>query len=350
MRKIVILLVSILFVFSCRKSERRSVYFESPVAGLSVPLGKNIYLKTDAEFGSFDSIRFYVEKRFAGSSKDTTGISASTQGLEIGGNLLSAWIFNKGDSSEITTNIQVLPDKAPQKYSYEVVNAYPHDTSSYTEGLEFHDGILYESDGGLLNSPEGASSLRKAELKTGKVLKQFNIDNYFAEGITVIGNKIVQLSYREGLAFEYDKNTFQKIKQFPFSVGTGEGWGACFDGTNILNSDGSNTIHFLNKDTYREERSVDVYDNNGPVQQLNELEYIEGKIFSNVWMKNRIVIIDPKTGIVEAELNLDALDPYRDMDTDLVLNGIAWDAKGRRLFVTGKKWDKLYEIKINRGN
>ncbi|MBC7913934.1 MAG: glutaminyl-peptide cyclotransferase [Pyrinomonadaceae bacterium] len=348
MNKILSLLIISIMALSCKRSDKKSLDFASPVSGLSVASGKNVFLKTDAEPGSFDSIRYYLDEKFAGSRKDTSGISVSTSGLPLGARLLTARIFSGGDSTELTTNIQLLAGQAPILYSYEIVNTYPHDTTSFIEGLEFHEGVLYESDGGT--GELGISSLRKVDLKTGKILKKVDIEKYFAEGLTVVGNKIIQLTYKEKVGFVYDKNTLNKISEFPYESVTGEGWGLAFNGTHILNTDGSNNIHLLNKDTYQKLSSIAVYDNNGPINQLNELEYIDGKIYANVWQKDEIVIIDPTSGAVEAKINLAGILPEKDrvMSTTDVLNGIAWDVKGKRLFVTGKKWNKLFEIKIKK--
>lgn len=332
-----------LFLFSCKRSVDKSTYFISPVEGSRVVSGETITLKTDAEPGKFDSIAYFVDSKYIGSRNDTQAVKYPTTGLPFGGRLVTAIIYTAGDSLELNTNIQLFPANAPVKYSYKVVNTYPHDTSSYTQGLEYLDGVLYESDG-----LRGESSLRKVDLNTGRVLQKTNISApFFAEGITVVGDKIIMLTYEEGVGFVFDKNTLTKLGEFPYTTGTREGWGLAFDGTHILNTDGSHSIYKLNKDTYQVHSSIDVYDNNGPVSNLNELEYINGKIYANVYMQDRIVIIDPNTGGVEAELNLQALAPYEDrVESGFVLNGIAWDSKGKRLFVTGKKWDKLFEIKI----
>ncbi|MGV3509963.1 MAG: glutaminyl-peptide cyclotransferase [Sphingobacteriaceae bacterium] len=335
--------VLVLALNSCDRSKERSVNFISPIEWSTVLSGKTITLKTDAETGTFDSIRYFVDEKFVASRTDTQSVKVPTNSLSFGGRLITAVIYTKSDSIKINTNIQLLPSQAPVKYSYEVVNTFSHDTTSYTQGLEYHDGIFYESDG-----ERGQSSLRKVEVKTGKVLQKTDIPApYFAEGITVVGDKIIMLTYQESVTFVFDKN-LTKIGEFPHKIGTGEGWGLAFDGTHILNTDGSNVVYLLNKDTYQVQNSIEVYDTNGPVNNLNELEYIDGKIYANVYMQDRIVIIDPKTGGVVGELNLQDLAPYKDrIDTGYVLNGIAWDAKGRRLFVTGKKWNKLFEIKIN---
>ena len=340
--------VVVLAISSCRRSDNLPVSFVSPTEGVRVISGESIILKTDAEPGKFDSIKYFVDANFVASRTDTQSVKFSTSGLPFGGRLLTAIIYTGADSAEVTSNIQLLPSKAPVKYSYEVVNAFPHDTSSYTQGLEYHDDILYESDG-----MRGESSLRKVELETGKVLKKVDIPSqYFAEGITVIDNKIVMLTYEERVGFVYDKNSLDKISEFQYNSGTGEGWGLAFDGNHILSTDGSNIIYLLNKNTYQREGTIQVYDNNGPVDSLNELEYINGKIYANIYQQDIIVIIDPKTGGIEAVVDLSGLLPpteYVEGITD-VLNGIAWDPKGKRLFVTGKKWNKLFEIKLNKDN
>jgi glutamine cyclotransferase len=330
--------------YSCKRSSDRSVYFISPVEGGKVTIGETIILKTDAEPGKFDSIVYSIDSKYIVSRTDTQGVQYTIEALPFGSRVLTAKIYAGADSSEITTNMQLLPAKTPVQYSYRVINTYPHDTTSYTQGLEYHDGFLYESDG-----LRGESSLRKVDLKTGRVLKKTDISApVFAEGITVIGDKIIMLTYQEGVGFVYDKNTFAKIGEFPYKSGNGEGWGLAYDGVHILNTDGTNTIYLLNKDTYQVADALEVYDTNGAVDSLNELEYIDGKIYANIYLKNEIAIIDPKTGAVEAYINLAGILPTEDYVEGVtdVLNGIAWDAKGKRLFVTGKKWNKLFEIKI----
>ncbi|WP_207533829.1 glutaminyl-peptide cyclotransferase [Desertivirga arenae] len=344
MRKLYIALLCAGILAACSKKENKSVYFLSPEEGTNVSLGKTIALKLDIEAGSFDSIQYLVDTINAGSRKDTTPVDFATTNSTLGTHIITAKVFKGGAAEEVTTNIVVLPSAAPVKYSYSVVNTFPHDTSSFTEGLEYKDGVIYESDG-----LKGESTLRIASLETGKVIKKIDLaPQYFAEGITVIDDKIIQITYQEGVGFVYDKRTLQKLKEFPYQAGR-EGWGLAFDGNKVLNSDGTNNIYYLSKDTYQKEKTLEVYDNKGAVKNLNELEFIEGRIFANVWMTNRIVIINPANGAVEAELDMSSLYPEADdINSDAVLNGIAWDEKGRRLFVTGKKWDKLFEIKIKK--
>jgi glutamine cyclotransferase len=198
---------------------------------------------------------------------------------------------------------------------------------------------------------KGASQLKWVDLKSGKTLQKTQLDpKYFGEGSLKIGNKIIMLTWQENIGFIFDAITFKQLGTFPYQ-NSREGWGLTFDGKNILKSDGSNRIWRINADTYKEEGYLEVYDNKGPVNALNELEYINGKIYANVYTTNKIVIINPASGVVEEEIDLAALAPKNYFKTaneqqNNVLNGIAWDAKGKRLFVGGKKWPKLYEIKI----
>jgi glutamine cyclotransferase len=254
---------------------------------------------------------------------------------------ITAKIYRKGEEpEEISTSIVLKSSLIPVKIEYTVVQEFKHDTESYTQGLEYHNGFFYESDGLV-----GESSIRKVEPSTGKVLQLTPVDNVFAEGITIIGNKILMLSYKENINFEYDLKSLKLLRQYNTPY-VRDGWGLCNDGKKIYNSDGTNVLHILNKDTYMEEGYIEVYDNNGPVDSLNELEYIDGMIYANIYESDRIVIINPSNGQVTAEIDLSALYPGRTQDPDLVLNGIAWDAVGKRLFVTGKKWDKLFQIKL----
>lgn len=346
MKKIFSVLILSTVLFACKKSDKKSIYFASPIAGATMASGNDILLKTDAEPESFDSIQYFIDTVLVGSRKDTSAVEVSTAGFSFGGVLLTAKVFSAGGITEVTSNIQIFPATEPLQYSYTVVNTFPHDTSSYTQGLEYQGGVLYESDGLV-----GESSLRKVDVNTGKVLKKVDIPApYFAEGITLIGNKIVMLTWKNRVGFEFDKNTFEKNMEFPYNASQ-EGWGLAFNGKQIISTDGTNNIYYLNKDTYQKEGQMGVYDNNGPVDSLNELEIIDGKIYANIYQTDIIAVIDPVSGAVEAYINLSEIysDTQRD-ETDEVLNGIAWDARGRRLFVTGKKWDKLFEIKINKGD
>jgi len=222
---------------------------------------------------------------------------------------------------------------------YRVVKVYPHDRMAFTQGLQYVDGVLYEGTG-----QNGQSGIRKVELETGKVLQHQPLDvKYFGEGITVWQNTIVQITWQSEIGFVYDKASFKQLKSFSY---TGEGWGLTHDGTRLIMSDGTAYIRFLDPVTFRESGRVLVKDNGVAISKLNELEFVKGEIVANVWMTKRLVRISPKTGEVLGWIDLTGLlDPRDEIGTD-VLNGIAYDAKGDRLFVTGKLWPKLFEIKL----
>jgi glutamine cyclotransferase len=228
------------------------------------------------------------------------------------------------------------------RYSYEVVNTYPHDTGAFTQGLVYLDGKLIESTG--LN---GRSSLREDDLATGRVLRQIPIDNqYFAEGLAVLNGKAFQLTWKAQLGFIYDEATFRKLGEFHY---TGEGWGLATDGHSLILSDGTAQIRFLDPATFKVERAIPVAYRGQPVVNLNELEYIKGEIFANVWQTPFVARIDPADGAVIGIIDFSGLLPLaeRAPATD-VLNGIAYDEARDRLFVTGKLWPRVYEVRLKR--
>lgn len=224
--------------------------------------------------------------------------------------------------------------------SYRVLHVYPHDQQAFTQGLVFVDGHLYESTGEY-----GSSSLREEDLETGRILKfQALSSNDFGEGLTNWGNTLIQLTWQAHIAFVYDRATFHLLRTFHYPW---EGWGLTQDGKNLILSDGTATLHFLDPATFREVRHIVVKDRGAPVTQLNELEYIHGQIYANIWHSNRIARISPATGQVLGWINLAGLLPAGLLSNpEAVLNGIAFDAAHDRLFVTGKLWPKLFEIKV----
>ena len=224
--------------------------------------------------------------------------------------------------------------------SYRVVNTYPHDPRAYTQGLVYVDGHLYESTG--LN---GRSSLRMDDLATGRALQSATVPSqYFAEGLAPWGSTLVQLTWQSHIAFVYDRFSFRLLKTFQYDC---EGWGLTEDGKNLILSDGSATLRFFDPNTFHEVRHITVKDHGVPVTELNELEYIHGQIYANVWHTDRIARIAPATGQVLGWIDLAGLLPENQhSDPEAVLNGIAYDAAHDRLFVTGKLWPKLFEIKI----
>ncbi len=340
---IAVFFTSVVF-YSCKQDGAEnsgSTYFLSPETGDVVKSGEQLSLKLNYSDGLVDSVQYYIDTTKIAVKLDTSIYNLATNNFPLGSRLVTAKIYRNGVVEEATTNIVLVSATKPANYSYKILNTYPHSTTSYVEGLEFHDGVFYESAGDY-----GNSSLRKVSL-AGKVLQQKDIDKqYFAEGITVIGDKIIQLTYKEKVGFEYDKTTFKLLKTFPYNHAT-EGWGLTFDGETIYNTDGSNTIYKLDKDSYLPKGRIEVYDDKGPVTQLNELEWIDGKLYANIYTSELIAIINPQTGAVEAYINMMGLphgeleDPQQD-----VLNGIAYDKAGKRLFVTGKKWDKMFQIEV----
>ncbi|MBM3999935.1 MAG: glutaminyl-peptide cyclotransferase [Planctomycetes bacterium] len=227
-------------------------------------------------------------------------------------------------------------------FRYEIVKEFPHDTNAYCQGLVFADGMLLEGTGRY-----GQSSLRRVRLETGEVVEQVDLDTkYFGEGIALLGDKIYQITWRENTAFEYDKNTLKPTgKTFRYA---GEGWGLTADGHSLILSDGTSVLRFLDPETFQVRRQVTVRDGRERVTNLNELEFIDGQIFANVWRESHIVRINPRSGAVTGTVSLRGLRSGTTWTGEEVLNGIAYDAEHKRIFVTGKNWAKVYEIRIVR--
>lgn len=246
---------------------------------------------------------------------------------------------SEAPQQETTTPLpNTEPDIEIPVFRYRIVNTFPHDKNAFTQGLEFHNGQLYESTG-----LKGQSSLRRVELRTGRVLQIYRLPlEYFAEGITIFRDKIYQLTWQNGVCFVYDLKTFNQITQFRYA---GEGWGLTNDGKHLIMSDGSETITFRDPDTFVEVRKITVRANGKPVTNLNELEYIEGEIWANIWYSDMIARIDPQTGVVKAWIDMEGL-PVSNRTYEAVLNGIAYDRQNKRIFVTGKNWSKLFEIEL----
>ncbi len=276
---------------------------------------------------------------FAGcGGSETTAANAGRQipaNVEQTGRKTAPHNLNAAQTPDVAATLEEVPT-----YSYKIKNSWPHDRRAYTQGLIFFEGLLWESTGQY-----GASSLRKVELKTGKVIKQISVPaNYFAEGMTVFQNKVFQLTWQEHKGFIYDPATFQKQGEFNY---TGEGWGLTHDGESLIMSDGTDRIRFLDPSTLTTTRTISVTERDEPIDQLNELEYIDGEIYANIYQTDRIARISPKTGKILGWIDLTGLLSTKDRTGgEDVLNGIAYDEAGKRLFVTGKLWPKLFEIEI----
>jgi glutamine cyclotransferase len=225
-------------------------------------------------------------------------------------------------------------------YTYNVVNTYPHDRTAFTQGLVFEDDFLYEGTGQYAHS-----TLRRVELETGDVLQIHELsDEFFGEGITIYGDEVIQITWQNNVGFVYNKSSFELLQQFSYPT---EGWGITHDGTRLIMSDGTSTLHFLDPQTFEEIGQVEVIDNETPIARLNELEYIQGEIYANVWQEDWVVRVAPQTGQVVGWIDLRGLLTEEDRSEPVdVLNGIAYDAEAGRLFVTGKWWPKLFEIEL----
>ncbi|MEE4000486.1 glutaminyl-peptide cyclotransferase [Tenacibaculum sp. FZY0031] len=308
-------------------------------------LGKKAAIKFEQLKGEqIDSVQLYVNNKRVNTNE--TSVTINTADFGVGKHAVTALAFYPNKSKKLNNSIEVLAKEAPAVYSYKIVNIYPHDKDAYTQGLEYKNGYLYESTG-----RKGQSTLRKVELKTGDVLQKVDLDKkYFGEGMTIFNNKIYWLTWQARKGFIYDFETFKQLGSFNYT-NSNQGWGLTHNNSELIKTDGTNKVWFLDANTQQEKRSIQVYTNKYPVDNLNEIELINGKIYANKWQQNSIVIINPETGVVEGVANLNglrdivaknqALEPQDD-----VLNGIAYDAENNRLFVTGKHWGKLFEIEL----
>ncbi len=266
----------------------------------------------------------------------------------LGDKTLNAKVKYEDQTVEVTKNIKVLAAKSPEIYTYEIVNEYPHDNKAYTQGLEFHNDTLYESTG-----KNGRSSLRKVDFNTGEIFQQVNLeDNYFGEGITILNDKIYMLTWRSGTGFVYDLKDLKRLDTFQYGKSK-EGWGLTNDGKKLYKSDGTEKIWFLNPETLVEEGTIETVTNKSINDSANELEYVDGKIYANVYQKPSVMIIDAKSGAIEGVINFSGLSNKVThhqtwSDTDNVLNGIAYHPKRKTFFVTGKEWDKMFEVTIQK--
>ncbi len=283
----------------------------------------------------FDSIQLTLDTK-----KITASVDLSA--MPLGEKLIKAKVFYDDTFEVALKKVIVVNSEAPKLYTYEIVNTYDHDITSYTQGLEFYNGELYESTGQY-----GESKLRKLDYKNGTVLKNINLSTaYFGEGLSVLNDKIYQLTWKEGRGLVYDVNSLEQVETFNYGQSK-EGWGLCNDGQKFYKSDGSEYLWFLNPTTLAEEGSLQAYTNKGKLTNLNELEWVDGKIYANRYQKNGVAIINPENGAIEAVIDFKALKAKVTKHQGLdVLNGMAYNPKTKTLVVTGKRWDKLFEVKI----
>lgn len=321
-------------IFSIDTSAMMQAYNPSQSIDLGI---KNEHNKT------IDSVIYYMNDKNIGKSIKNEKIQFNLENQKLGYTKLKALVYAEEENSEVETNFTIYAKDAPELLNYKIVNTYNHDDGSYTQGYEFYDGSLIEGSGQY-----GNSSLRKTDYKTGNVIEKIDIDKqYFGEGITVLKDKIYQLTWNENTAFVYDAKTFKKEKSIPYFKNM-SGWGLTNDGTNLYMSDGSEKIYILNPETLEIIDYINVYTNANKIDSINEMEWIDGKIWANIYEKDMVIKINPKTGAIENILNLSELKSKvtKPLQQGEVLNGIAYNPKTKTILVTGKNWDKSFEIKV----
>lgn len=341
------------FIIVGCKTQKTKFEFIAPRAGQSVLKGEQVQLKLNFPDTTLDSVIYSVDGEVFASKTDTASILFDTDQFTYGNRSISAKVYYSGKEEIAYSNILIVPEP-PKQYAFEVVNTFPHDSLAFTQGLQYEDGILYETTGldqhsSMSPSRTALSSLRKVDVKTGRVLQKVDLDSkYFGEGMTIVGNKIIFLTWTSGIGFVYDKSTLNLLQTFNYQNSRREGWGIAYDGERLIKSDGTTFLYFLDPETYQETGSVEVFDNRGPVDNLNELEYIEGKLYANLYYQDRdeIVIIDPNTGVVEGKVNFVGMYDGKRQSTGNEMNGIAYNKDTGHLYLTGKDWTKLFEVRL----
>lgn len=334
----------VLFVLACGGEKDPSRFFDIRIDGNKKQFQVNQTIAVDISNKAdktIDEITFSID----GKELDATNNEITLDVAKLGNKVLNARINFEGETVDISRKIKVLSDKAPEIYTYEILNEFPHDTSAYTQGLEFYNDTLYEGTG-----KNGNSSLRKVDYKTGEILAKIDLENnFFGEGITILNGKIFQLTWRSKIGFVYDLESFRKTDSFQYGQSK-EGWGLCNNGEVLFKSDGTEKIWLLNPETLVEEGFIQTVTNKSIFNRANELEYADGKLYANVWQKESMMIIDSGSGAIEGVINFGGLKnkTKKPNDTDAVLNGVAYHPGRKTFFVTGKYWDKLFEVQIKK--
>jgi glutamine cyclotransferase len=338
-----------MFVFSCGEGKKSTISkFSLKVEGkttkfhLSAPLKATLI---NVNNGLVEAVVYTLNDVTLENKSDNPSVLETTipADMLLGKQMLLAKVtYGGGKTVPVKTNITVLSNDKAKIYTYKIINTYPHDIKAYTQGLEFYRDTLFESTG-----QRGQSSLRKVNYKTGEVLQQYNLENrYFGEGITVLHDTLYMLTWQANKGFVFDPNTLKPVRSFPYQRSE-EGWGLCTDGEKFFKSDGTEKIWILDAKSLIEQYAIQVCDNKQSYVKSNELEYINGKIFANSYMKPSIMIINPANGALEGIIDFRGLkEKVTNHESIDVFNGIAYNPKTETYFVTGKYWDKLFEVEI----
>jgi len=327
-----------LFSFDESKFKENYVWSDSLELGVLNPNSKTV-----------DSIVYFSNDKKIGTKKGLEKLTFELKNERLGYQNLKAVVYFDGENAQASTRVELVSNIQPKSLNYTIINTYPHDVASFTEGLEFYKDTLYESTGsGTTSSGINCKSfLRKYDYKTAKVYKQIDLDpQYFGEGITFINNKIFQLTWQNKTGFIYNADTWKLEKTFAYDKDI-EGWGMTNDGKYIYQTDKTEKIWRMDPNTQKMIDYINVYSGDVKIKAINELEWINDKIYTNVWEKEAIAVVDPKTGAVEGVLDMSGLRKFINAGPNDFLNGIAYNPKTKTIFVTGKNWDKLFEIKVS---
>lgn len=317
----------------------------SPAENAEYKIGDKIPIEVLANDSSvkIDSVRFIFDGKTVSLLKSAPWRCNAGPGFTdlTGRKSVKAVAYSSARTQSVTRFVIIYSDVVAKKYGFKVIHTYPHDTEAFTQGLFYDNGYLYEGTG-----QEAGSSLREVELQTGKVLRQHNLESsLFGEGITLFRDRIYQVTWTSKVGFVYNRSDFRQLNKFYFQT---QGWGLTTIDNRIVMSDGTNILYFCEPEMFDQVLRIEVYDNEKKVDQLNELEYINGEIWANIWQSDLIARIDPSTGRVNSYVDFSSLFPASkrsEVNAD-VLNGIAYDASGKRIFITGKRWPNLYEIRV----
>ena len=351
-KRLAFLALTIAFA-ACNKEEKKNISINLENLKQTYTLNEDLVLQLDsASATDVDSVQYFLNDVKIGSVKQNDAFTYTLDKAKHGQQLVKAVAFGKGSSNETTISFEILSRVQPAIYTYTIVNTYPHDLKAYTQGLEFYGDLLIESTGngeGLGTRTKGKSSIRKVHPATGEVIKINELDDaIFGEGATVLNNKIYQLTYLHNEGYVYNIETLEREKTLPYFKQM-EGWGLTNDGTHLYMTDGTDHLYKIDPETFKLIDYAVVSTNRGTIRGVNELEWVDGEIFANFYGQDAIGIFNPEDGTVNGVVDLSDLKskvtPHPDLD---VLNGIAYNKKTGTFFVTGKNWDKMFEIKINR--